>query len=100
MHVEEMVERANANEAKMDGTTTPVAEIIDAVDVAIAVWRDDTSETGVSYLVIKGAARLQRIAAGEESPAAVSWDAVKVIDRNMAIAAHHQLGDGEPLLQN
>ncbi len=58
-----LVDMANANDAMMDGTITPVLELIAMNDVVFGVWQDSTAPDGVGMLIIKGANRMREIAA-------------------------------------
>jgi hypothetical protein len=106
MDLESIIEAANANEKLMDGTTEPVTRILEENDVVFAVWQDPAAENGVSTLLLKGVHRLSAIAS-EASSAPVGthqlkrgsqvlrWSAVKVLDREMAMAAKQTLGEAE-----
>ena len=55
-----LVDMANANNARMDGTIRPVLELIAENDVVFGVWPDASEPGGVGLLVVKGANRLRR----------------------------------------
>lgn len=95
---------ANANEPRMDGTTAPVLQILAENDIVFAVWKDPRAEDGVSTLLLKGERRLGAIASETEpvpqgavrlktGPQALRWSAVKVLNREMALAAKQTLGE-------
>lgn len=93
MTLEDIVHRANANEALMDGTTGPVLEICDAADIVFAVWQDGDADGGVSTLLLKGQDQLETISSTQKAAVGMKWTSLKVIDRNMALAARDMLAN-------
>lgn len=106
MDKKSIVAVANGNEKLMDGTTGPVIRILSENEIVFAVWQDKQAEGGVSTMLLKGQRRLAAIAsevdpgpAGtsrlQRGPQEIKWSAVKVLDREMAVAARQSFGEHE-----
>jgi hypothetical protein len=54
-----LVDMANANNARMDGTMRLVLELIAENDVVFGVWPESSEPGGAGLLVVKGANRLR-----------------------------------------
>lgn len=89
MDIETLVAMANKNELLMDGTTKPVIAILNSAAVVYAVWQDHDAPNGVATLVLKG----QKALTAQDSGKALSVNAVKVLDLEMAVAARQTLGE-------
>ena len=103
----DMLDRANANLALMDGTAAPVKKIVNSTDLVFGVWHDDQKPDGISTLIIKGQGRLAAIAAGgKPAPAGttrlgkasvlMSWSAILCESLEHAIAARRVFGEADP----
>jgi hypothetical protein len=67
--LEQLVDMANANNERMDGTTRPVLEIVAANDLVFGIWDDPKEQHGVGWLIVKGVNHLRTIiATGAEEP--------------------------------
>jgi hypothetical protein len=85
----ELVAMAEANEARMDGTTDPVKRIIAEHDVVFGIWPE---ESGYGTHIIKGCQLLEEIhVSGISRGSKVT--AVFVACEEMAIAAEQTLGE-------
>lgn len=60
--LQRLVDKANAKQAVMDGTTGPAYQILDGADVVSALWPDHSAPYGVAHLIIKGESFLRVIA--------------------------------------
>ena len=76
---QQLVELADANEERMDGTTEPVLEIIADSDVVYGVWPDSSEPDGVGTLIIKGSDLVRDIAATRGSQT-VRLTAIKCVE--------------------
>ena len=84
-----LVELANANEARMDGTMGPVLELIAANDVVFGVWQDPSEPHGVGVLVVKGANRMREVAASNTpSKAAIAAIKCSCLEQAEALRQH------------
>jgi hypothetical protein len=90
--VRKLVDLANRNEAKMDGTMEPVRRIIAEGNVVFGVWQDRAEEYGVGYLVVKGAKLLKEILASQTTQVG-RISAVACRCREQAVALKQVLGD-------
>ncbi len=57
-----LVDMANGNQERMDGTMTPIWRIIDENELVFAIWQDEMEPDGVGMVIVKGAALLRGIA--------------------------------------
>jgi hypothetical protein len=88
--VRQLVDMANANEARVDGTTEPVKRLIDGADVAIGIWQKRDGDVGL--LILKGERVLREvIASGKPMPSSVIT-AIKCNDQEQAEMAKHFFG--------
>ena len=84
-----LVELANANEARMDGTMGPVLGLIAANDVVFGVWQDPAESHGVGVLVVKGANRMREVAASNTpSKAAIAAIKCSCLEQAEALRQH------------
>jgi hypothetical protein len=88
-----VVDMANANLGKLDGTTAPIREIIEGHDVVFGVWQDLTQPDGVDMLLIKGSRACREVIASG-SAARVKISAIPCECYEQAIAAQRAVGDG------
>jgi hypothetical protein len=75
----------------MDGTMTPVHQIIAENEVVFAAWQDARVPDGVGMLLIKGANRIRDVFAAEKD-AAVRMSAIKTINADQAEELRQFLG--------
>jgi hypothetical protein len=90
--LQEIVDKANENRDRMDGTTATVQRIIADVELVFGVWQDASKPLGVGLHVIKGHRRLATLPAGTE-PASLKWDAIPCTDAEQAMATQRVLGE-------
>ena len=91
-----LVDMANANEAVMDGTMTPVLEILHENEVVFAIWQDPTAKdgSGVDMLLVKGHRRmLECIANGKTAD--MNTSAIVCIEEAQAVALAENYGEGD-----
>lgn len=91
----ELLQKAKANDALMDGTVEPVKRIIDSNDVVFALWPERRHPYGFETMVIKGQVHLARIAAMTCGEVPLKTSAITCENYEMAIAARNVLGDRE-----
>jgi hypothetical protein len=65
--LEFVVQRADENQAVMDGTIEPVLSIMDNADIVLAIWQDKDQPNGIGQRVVKGHLLLQRCEATNQS---------------------------------
>ena len=89
--VRKLVDLANRNEEKMDGTVDPVRRIVAEGDIVFAVWQEPEEQYGVGYLIVKGAKPLKEIVASQ-TPQVMRINAVKCTCEEQAVALKQVLG--------
>ena len=87
-----MVDLANANDAKMDGTMEPVERIIADNDVVFALWQDETEPHCAGMLLVKGQKLLLQ-AVAKDKPVEAEISAIKCIDADQAEALLQLYGE-------
>ncbi len=87
-----IVEAANRNDDRMDGTMGPVEAIIADNEIVFAVWQDAAEPDGVGTMIVKGQDALRRCAA-DDTAIKASVSAISCINAEQATALVQVCGE-------
>jgi hypothetical protein len=87
-----IVNLANENTARLDGTMQAVEDILAENELVFAVWQDRTKDTGISYIIIKGHA-IARDALAKQADGFAKVSAIACPDADVAFRLQDAYGD-------
>ena len=88
----ELVDLANKIRPTLTGDFREVRQMIDAVQMAFAVWQDPTAPDGVDFMAVKGVQHMREIIASNRSKA-LSMTAIPCVCAEQAEALRLVIAD-------
>ena len=69
VELSKLLEMANQNEDKMDGTTAPVKELINGHEIVFGIWTDPSKSPpdNLGFHIIKGRRAMMEMGSGDNS---------------------------------